>query len=215
MNAEGEGLEDAMDRPDTVVDDEERSSEIFTLPNILSLTRILLTPVFVWAAVRGRPWLTFSLFLLAGATDALDGFTARKFRLKTHLGLWLDPAGDKILTTAAFVVLAVSRWSAPNTLPLWLPVVCIGRDVLIAVGVLVYGWLRGRTTFRPSLVGKASTICQVMTLLVVLLANGLGKPVGFLIWLYALTAALTAIAGVHYIIRGMVMLFRTGKAARV
>jgi cardiolipin synthase len=93
-----------------------------------------------------------------------------------------------------------------------LPVICIGRDVLIALGVLVYAWFRGRTTFRPSLLGKASTICQVMTLLIVLLSNGLGTSLPFLIGLYLLTAGLTAIAGVHYIIRGMARFFRTGKA---
>jgi cardiolipin synthase len=93
-------------------------------------------------------------------------------------------------------------------------VICIGRDVLIAVGVLVYTWLRGRTTFRPSLVGKASTICQVMTLLAVLLFNGLGTSPGFLIWLYVLTAALTAIAGIHYIARGMLRFFATGGTSK-
>jgi cardiolipin synthase len=213
MTIENNGLENAVDRPEAVAGGEERSSEVFTIPNVLSLLRILLTPVFVWAAVQGRPWLTFSIFLLAGATDALDGFTARLFRLKSHLGLWLDPAGDKSLTTAAFIVLAFPRWSSPNTLPLWLPVICVGRDVLIAVGVLVYIWLRGRTAFRPSLAGKASTICQVLTVIAVLLLNGLGKSPGFLIWLYVLTAALTAVAGIHYIVRGALGFFGKGGAS--
>jgi hypothetical protein len=84
MNTEGEGLENSVDRPEAAAEGEERSSEVFTIPNILSLLRILLTPVFAWSAVRGRPWLTFSIFLAAGATDALDGFTARMFHLKSH-----------------------------------------------------------------------------------------------------------------------------------
>lgn len=197
-----------------VTDEEERSSEVFTVPNVLSLARILLTPVFVWSAVQRRPWLAFGIFLLAGATDALDGFAARKFRLKTHLGLWLDPLGDKILLTAAFIVLAFPRWSAPNVLPVWLPIICIGRDVLIALGVLVYNGLRGRTTFKPSLMGKASTICQIGMLLAVLLLNSLGRPLDVLIWLYALTAVLTGLAGIQYIVQGMLRFFRTGKSSK-
>jgi cardiolipin synthase (CMP-forming) len=187
---------------------EERSSEILTLPNLLSLARVLITPVFIWAAIRQRPWLTFGLFFLAGVTDALDGFTARAFRLKTNMGLWLDPLGDKILLTAAFVVLTLPRLSVPNVLPLWLTVTCIGRDVLLALGSLVYIGIRGKTVFRPSLAGKISTICAVATLLIVLLANGFGTSPGWLIWLYVVTAVLTGLSGIHYIATGLRRFFR-------
>jgi cardiolipin synthase len=179
---------------------DERTSRVFTLPNILSFTRILLTPFFIWAMVNLKPWHAFGIFLLAGVTDALDGFTARFFRLKSNIGLWLDPMGDKVLLTAAFVCLTLTRLSVPNVLPLWLTATCVGRDVLIAVGALVYFWLRGRTQFPPSLLGKASTILQVMTLLGVLLWNGLGTSPEFLSWLYGLTAAVTVASGVLYVI---------------
>ena len=81
MNGNGNKPGAAMNRADAATG-EERSDKILTLPNILSFMRILLTPVFVWAIVERRPWLAFGIFLLAGATDALDGFTARHFRLK-------------------------------------------------------------------------------------------------------------------------------------
>jgi cardiolipin synthase len=178
---------------------EDRTSEIFTLPNILSMMRILLTPVFIWAMVQRRPWLAFGIFLLAGATDGLDGFTARIFHLKTNLGIWLDPLGDKVLLTAAFIVLSLPRLSVPNALPILLTAICIGRDVMIALGALVYTWLRGRTTFKPTLLGKASTICQVAVLTVVLLLNGLAETPGLLGWLYALTAAITVLSGIQYV----------------
>lgn len=177
---------------------DERTSKVLTLPNVLSLTRVLLTPVFIWAMTVHRPWLAFEIFLLAGATDALDGFTARFFRLKSKLGLWLDPLGDKVLLTAAFVLLAIPHVSSPNVLPLWLVVTCIGRDVVIALGALIYIWIRGRTSFPPSLAGKASTICQVMVLLAVLYFNARGTSPEFLAHLYVLTAALTGLSGVHY-----------------
>jgi len=202
-----------LDREDAVKN-EQRTSEILTLPNLLSLARVLLTPVFVWAAVRQRPWLTFGIFLLAGATDALDGFTARLFRLKTNLGVWLDPLGDKILLTAAFVVLTLPRLSVPNALPLWLTVICIGRDVLMALGTLVYVSIRGKTVFPPTLAGKISTIAAVATLLAVLLANGLGTSPEWLKWLYILTAGLTGLSGLHYIATGLRRFFRPPGAPR-
>jgi cardiolipin synthase len=210
MNAEGEDLS-ATRRHKHSGANEQRRSEILTLPNILSFMRILLTPVFIWATVQRRPWLAFGVFLLAGATDALDGFTARHFGLKTNLGLWLDPLGDKVLLTAAFIVLTFPRWSTPNTLPLWLTLICVGRDVLIALGALIFIWIRGRTHFKPSLLGKASTVLGVVVLLLVLVLNGLGKPLDSLGILYVLTAALAGLSGVHYIVTGIGRFFGTRK----
>jgi cardiolipin synthase len=214
MNADAEKSGLAAEREE-ILTNGERSNKVVTLPNVLSFMRILLTPVFIWALVQRRPWLAFGVFLLAGATDALDGFTARYFRLKTNVGLWLDPMGDKILLTAAFVVLTFPRWSTPNTLPLWLTAICVGRDVLIALGALIFVWIRGRTQFKPSLLGKASTVCELMVLLVVLLYNGLGRSPGSIGVFYVLTAALTGLSGVHYIIAGMARFFGRGKKSGV
>jgi len=175
-----------------------RRSEILTLPNLLSLSRILLTPVFVIMMVQRRPWVAFWVFLAAGATDALDGFTARWLRLKSNLGLWLDPMGDKILLTAAFVVLTLPALAQPNTLPLWLTALCIGRDVAIALGSMIIIALRGKRSFRPVLAGKASTICQVFLMYFVLYLNAAGKSPQALSWLYVLTALLTAASFVQY-----------------
>ncbi len=73
---------------------EARRSGILSLPNLLSLSRVLLTPVFVFMMIERKPWAAFIVFLAAGATDALDGFTARWLRQKSTLGVWLDPIGD-------------------------------------------------------------------------------------------------------------------------
>ena len=185
-----------------------RRSELLTLPNLLSVSRILLTPVFVAMMVQKRPWAAFFVFLAAGATDALDGLSARLLRLKTTLGIWLDPIGDKVLLTAAFVVLTLPALSRPNTLPLWLTGLCIGRDVAIAVTALVLIALRGKQTFVPTLAGKASTICQVFVLYFVLYANAAGKSPGALPWLYILTAGLTGLSWVQYGRRGISILRR-------
>lgn len=190
-----------------------RRSELLTLPNLLSVSRILLTPVFVAMMVQKKPWAAFLVFLAAGATDALDGFLARHFRLKTELGIWLDPVGDKVLLTAAFVVLALPALSRPNTLPLWLPAICIGRDVAIAVTSLVLIALRGKQTFTPTLAGKASTVCQVFLIYAVLYANAAGRSPGALAWLYILTALLTSFSWVQYGLRGIALLRRKPGAA--
>lgn len=181
-------------------------SELLTLPNALSLSRILLTPVFVLMMVQGRPWAAFIVFLAAGATDALDGFTARWLHLRSTLGLWLDPLGDKVLLTAAFIVLTLPNIATPNTLPLWLTVLCVGRDVALALGALIIVVLRGKRTFPPLLAGKASTICQVCLIYFVLYLDAVGKSPQSLGWLYVLTALLTAASWVQYGFAGVRML---------
>ena len=185
-----------------------RRSELLTLPNLLSLARIVLTPVFIWMMVQRKPWAAFIVFLAAGATDALDGFAARLLRLKTTLGLWLDPLGDKVLLTAAFVVLTLPALGQPNTLPLWLTAICIGRDVAIAVTALALVALRGKQTFTPVLAGKASTVCQVLLIYYVLFSNATGRSPEALAWFYVLTAVITSISWVQYGFRGLAILRR-------
>jgi len=181
---------------------------IFSLPNLLSLSRVLLTPVFVVLTVQGKTWPAFWVFVVAGATDALDGFAARTLKKKSTLGLWLDPLGDKVLLTAAFVVLTVPTLAQPTTLPLWLTVLCIGRDVAIALSALIIIALRGVQTFKPTLVGKASTICQVFLIYIVLFLNATGRTHGVLRWLFYLAAVLAAISWVQYGFRGVNILRR-------
>ena len=162
--------------------------------------------------IQHKPWQAFAVFLAAGATDALDGYAARTFHMKSTLGLWLDPIGDKVLLTAAFVVLTLPAVAAPNVLPLWLTVLCIGRDVAIALGALVVVLLRGKRTFPPSLAGKASTICQVLLIYGVLYLNAAGRAPAFLAWIFVLTALLTAGSFVQYVFVGLKML-RSGHPA--
>jgi cardiolipin synthase len=177
--------------------------EILALPNLLSLSRILLAPVFVAMMVQRKPWAAFFVFLAAGATDALDGFAARRLRLRSNLGLWLDPTADKILLTAAFVTLTLPALAQPNTLPLWLTAICIGRDVAIALGALIIIALKGKQTFKPTLAGKASTVCQVFVLYVVLFCNATGSSPEALAWLYVLAAVLASVSWAQYGFRGV------------
>lgn len=185
-----------------------RRSEFLALPNLLSLSRVLLTPLFVLMMVQKRSWAAFFIFLAAGATDALDGFTARWLRLRTSVGIWLDPLADKVLLTAAFVVLTLPALAQPNVLPVWLTAICIGRDVAIALGTFIILTLRGKQTFKPTLAGKASTVCQVFLLYFVLYSNAAGRSPEALGWFYALTALLTAGSWVQYGFIGVARLRR-------
>lgn len=180
--------------------------DILRLPNLLSLSRVLLTPVFVLLMVERRPWAAFAVFVAAGLTDALDGFTARTLRLKSTLGLWLDPVADKVLLTAAFVVLTLPALARPNTLPLWLTLLCVGRDVAIAAGAVLILALRGKRNFPPMLAGKASTVCQVFLLYFVLYLNAAGRSPAVLTGFYVLTAALAVASFVQYAFIGASML---------
>ncbi|HPW18340.1 MAG TPA: CDP-alcohol phosphatidyltransferase family protein [Candidatus Aminicenantes bacterium] len=188
------------------------AGDLAILPNLLSLARVLLTPVFVVLTVRGQAWPAFWVFVAAGATDALDGFAARALKQRSDLGLWLDPIGDKVLLTAAFVVLTIPALARPNTLPFWMTAICVGRDAAIALGSMIVVALRGRRTFKPALAGKASTIVQVFMIYLVLFLNATGRTHGALRWLFYLTAGLAAASFAQYLVRG-VRLLRRGPAA--
>lgn len=176
------------------------------VPNLITLARILLTPLFVFSLINGRHGTAFAVLLAAGATDLLDGFAARQLRQRTRIGVWLDPAADKLMITTAFVALTVPALAAPHALPVWLTVVVIGRDVLIALGAAVVILLRGPRLFPPSTAGKTSTVFQVLAVWVTTFMLAYGGPFSWLPWLYVLTAALTLISGALYIGSGIRML---------
>ncbi len=176
---------------------------IFSIPNVFSLTRILLIPVFCVAVLQGRTKAALIVFLIASGTDFLDGASARLLNQRTKLGSLLDPAGDKLFMTAAFIILAIPALNAPNLLPIWLTAIVIGRDVMLVTGAVVLYVKIGRTSFPPSLMGKGSTVWQFTALLLVLLFNTLGKEAGFLIWIYAITALSTILAGGDYVRKGL------------
>lgn len=132
--------------------------ELRTLPNLLTLSRILLVPVFLWMMLKQKPVEAFMVFLLAGLTDVLDGLAARLWHQKSRLGLWLDPAADKILLTTAFVLLGLPAVSKPNAIPFRVVFIVIGRDVLIAVAALLLMRLKGQKVFYPTLLGKGKSV---------------------------------------------------------
>jgi cardiolipin synthase len=181
-------------------------SAVFTVPNLLSLFRILLVPVFLRAILGRRPSEALLIFVLASLTDLLDGFTARVWHQRSKLGTLLDPAGDKLLMTASFVVLTIPSLGTPNFIPLWLTALVFARDLLIVAGAF-YAWRSwGQKTFTPSILGKVSTACQVGAVFLVLWLNHLRIAASYMPWVFGLTLLVTIASGAHYFAAGLSIL---------
>lgn len=196
--------------------DEDKSralkSDILTLPNLLSVFRILLVPVFLWSLLNRKSFEALLLFFLAGLTDVLDGWTARIWHQRTKIGTILDPAADKLLMATSYVVLSISSLATPNFIPIWLTVVVFARDLLIVTGAFIAYLSWRQKIFMPSLLGKISTICQVGTVFLVLLLNFYRVAPWFMHGVYYLTLLATLASGVHYFIYGLQTLHLRRKA---
>lgn len=191
-----------------------------TLPNLLTLFRLLLIPFFLFSMIKGQMFKAFLIFLLAGLTDLLDGLVARTWNVRTPLGRILDPAADKLLLVSAFIITSISRFSQPYSVPAWLTATVISRDSLIAFGALILFLWKGIKTFTPSLSGKISTFLQVITILLVLFANALTEKQLCLspffekilsekvqLYFFCLTLGATLISGIQYTALGIKMAF--------
>ena len=108
---------------------------ILSIPNLITLARILLVPVLVWAITSGEMRIAFLLFLAAGLSDAVDGFLAKRFGMATALGAYLDPLADKAMIVSIYVALGIA-----DAIPLWLVILVVSRDIMI-VGAVILSWL--------------------------------------------------------------------------
>ncbi len=171
-----------------------------TLPNFITFLRMSMVPFFV-IAVSGRDFrLALWIFVVAGLTDVLDGELARRMDMGSRIGAYLDPIADKMLITVAYIALTVPL-GQEVVIPLWLTILALFRDVVIMLVAGVLYIVEELREFPPSVLGKATTFAQVVTIAVVLLANV--KPVPTLIpsaCFYA-SFALVIGSGFNYIYR--------------
>jgi cardiolipin synthase len=134
-----------------------------SIPNLITLGRILLVPVVVWAIISGEMRIAFLLFLAAGISDAVDGFLAKHFRMASELGAYLDPLADKALIVSIYVSLGIA-----GTLPIFLVILVVSRDIMI-ISAFLLAWLVGRPMpVRPLMVSKANTVAQILLAVLVL-----------------------------------------------
>jgi cardiolipin synthase (CMP-forming) len=177
-----------------------------TPANQLTLTRVLLVPVFVILVVYGYLGWALIVFMVAGLTDLFDGLLARTLSRRTALGAWLDPMADKFLVVATFVVLTLPNLGLVNRLPIWLTILIISRDLLIVVTVAIINLAVGRREFRPSIYGKIATATYIMTCVTIMYFNYLQRTS---MWVEAgiyASAVITLISTVHYAIYGTKLL---------
>ncbi len=168
---------------------------LLNIPNIITLMRVILVPVVFWLLITGETEIAFVVFIVAGISDAVDGYLAKTFGWQTELGAYLDPLADKLLIVSIFLALGVD-----GKLPLWLVVAVVSRDILIVVAVLL-SWLLGRPVrIKPLIVSKANTVAQIVLAAVVLADEGYGLGLGglrfVLVWL---TGALTVASLAAYL----------------
>lgn len=165
------------------------------IPNLITLGRILLVPIVVWAIASGAMWIAFVLFLAAGVSDAVDGFLAKRFAMTTELGAYLDPLADKALIVSIYLTLGIN-----NLIPRWLVILVVSRDILI-VGGIILSWLLGNPLkIRPLLVSKLNTVAQIVFACVVLGSLGFHIRADMLtVILMGLVAVLTLLSVAAYV----------------
>ena len=127
------------------------------LPNLITIGRILLVPITVWLIISGEFVLAFIAFLMAGVSDGVDGYIARRFNQRTELGAYLDPIADKALLVSIYVSLGLLHF-----MPAWLVILVVTRDVLI-VGAVILSWVLGKPIIvAPSMASKFNTAGQIV-----------------------------------------------------
>jgi cardiolipin synthase (CMP-forming) len=166
-----------------------------SIPNLITLGRILLVPVVVWAIASGAMWIAFLLFVAAGVSDAIDGYLAKRFHMTTELGAYLDPLADKALIVSIYLTLGIN-----NLIPRWLVILVVSRDILI-VGGIILSWLVGNPLkIKPLLVSKLNTVAQIVFACVVLGSLGFAIPADTLtLVLMGLVAVLTLLSVAAYL----------------
>ena len=178
-----------------------RLGQLLKLPNIISLCRIGMVPIFLVLLSKDRFTAALYVFVLAAATDALDGAVARWFDIRTELGAILDPFADKLMLLSALVVLTFE-----HALPVWLLILTAIRDIVLVLGYLMISFAAGeRFPVRPSIFGKLTTLLLIVCVIGTLASHfGLGQRVWYAL-LY-LTGAVLVVSGLQYLRQALVYL---------
>lgn len=168
-----------------------------TLPNLITIGRILAVPLIVWLIVQGEYRVALLVVAAAGASDAIDGFIAKRYGLGSELGAYLDPIADKLMLVAIYVALGVR-----DLMPAWLVIAVVSRDVLI-VGAVMLSWQVDRpVTMAPHIVSKANTLVQIVFACSVLAAVAFGLQARVLVDYGSFVVAALTLASLAIYLRG-------------
>jgi cardiolipin synthase len=171
--------------------------KVLNIPNTLTITRIVIIPVFITSIMYNKYLSALILFIIAALTDLLDGLFARIANQKTPLGTFLDPLADKFLLVSSFVIFSVNGW-----IPKWFTVIVISRDLIVVIGFFLLYMITSAIRIEPVFLGKLAIAVQLFILAYVLLTiNMISLPPVHDIF-FIVSAALTAISGLQYIYKG-------------
>lgn len=164
------------------------------IPNTITLGRIVAVPLLVWLIIDQEMLAAFFVFMLAGISDAADGFLAKRYGWNTELGAYLDPIADKALLVTIYVTLGLA-----GHLPVWLVIAVVSRDILI-VGAVLLAWMMSRpVSMKPLLISKANTLFQILLAGLVLAELGFGLRLGLFVWILVwVTGSLTILSAAAY-----------------
>jgi cardiolipin synthase len=166
-----------------------------SIPNLITLARILLVPVIVWAIASNQMQIAFALFLIAGLSDLVDGFLAKRFGMATELGAYLDPLADKAMIVSIYVTLGIA-----DVIPRWLVILVVSRDIMIVAAIML-SWLVDKPVkLKPLTVSKLNTVAQILLALLVLASLSIGFDAEIAILaLTLLVAVLTLLSVAFYV----------------
>ena len=165
------------------------------IPNIISIGRILLTIPVVMLMSREHFAIALVLFAVAGASDGLDGYLAKRNGWESRLGSILDPIADKLLLVSSFLVLTVLGY-----LPVWLLLVVFGRDIIILGGAIAYHSLIGNYDLEPTIISKINTFTQIILVITIMFSLSIySLPEWMLTRLIDVVFATTVMSGIDYV----------------
>ena len=177
------------------------------LPNLITVLRMLLVVPLVWALTEGRFTTALTIALVAGLSDAVDGFLAKRFGWVSRVGGILDPIADKLLLMTCLILLA-----AQGLLPMWLALLAVLRDIVIVTGGVVYHYRIAPVEGEPILISKANTFLQITLVLCTLLdASVLPISANLKLTLIIAVAASTVLSGLQYVLVWGTRAYRHGR----
>ena len=171
----------------------------WTLPNFITLLRLAALPFFLFAISEGRFGIALAIFIVAGVSDGIDGYLARRFDMKSALGAYLDPIADKLLMTGSYLFLSIPSFPAAVKIPVWLAVIVISRDILLMTVGLLMILASGVRQFPPTWLGKVTTVTHIVTILLVLCTNLWRWPLSIVWVAYGGAATTTILSGFQYV----------------
>jgi len=173
---------------------------IGNIPNLLTLTRILLLPFFASAIIYNEYQYALILFIAASITDILDGLIARVTKQITYFGTILDPVADKFFLITSYILM-----STYGLIPKWLTIIVISKDLIVVTGSIILYFVTHNLKVEPSIFGKIASALQFILIGVVLLSYNVSSAFAVPVPFYYFVAVVTAIACIDYVLKGMKM----------